>query len=207
MSIARKLRSAEDPMAVQSLLSVLAFVACSDASQLVQLLSCSDGGDTDTSSSPSSSSSALDVAMVKWTERHMEIRTPYDIKLSISALGALLACPHPALDAVVVRGKRMDTGSGIRTRAKSSQQHEQWSHVPLRVKLITLLADSFIEASMQGRESGDGGGGGGGGGEEGDDNDFLEEDEYEFDDDDDDDDEYDDDDDEYAGRWDGTLNI
>lgn len=158
VSIAQKLRTVEDPMAVQSLLSVLAFIARSDASQLVELLSKADGGAGD-------GTSALHVAMLKWTERHMEIRTPYDIKSSITALGSLLACPHPALNAVFVKGKRVDTSTGIRTRARGATQAEQWSQVPLRVKLVMLLADSFIEASTQG-EGGEHGMGQWGGEEE-----------------------------------------
>ena len=63
-------------MAVQSLLSVLAFIANSDATHLVDLLSRANGGTGD-------GPSALQVALAKWTERHMEIRTPYDIKMSI----------------------------------------------------------------------------------------------------------------------------
>jgi len=191
VAIARKLRIVEDPMAVQSLLSVLAFVARSDATQLVDLLSKADGGAND-------GASALQVAMLKWTERHMEIRTPYDIKSSITALGSLLACPHPALNAVVVKGKRVDTGTGIRTRARGVTQAEQWSQVPLRVKLVMLLADSFIEATTQG-EGGEHGMGQWGG-----------EDEYDFDDDDDDDSDgeegsIDEDRRSNAGQWDGKL--
>ena len=151
-------------MAVQSLLSVLAFIARSDPTQLVDLLSQADGGAGD-------GTSALHVAMTKWTERHMELRTPYDIKSSITALGSLLACPHPALNAVLVRGKRVDTGTGIRTRARGVTQAEQWSQVPLRVKLVMLLADSYIEASTQGEGQWQG-----------------EEEEYDFEEDEDDDD-------------------
>jgi hypothetical protein len=190
VAIARKLRTVEDPMAVQSLLSVLAFIARSDAMQLVELLSRADGGAGD-------GTSALNVAMSKWTERHMEIRTPYDIKSSITALGSLLACPHPALNAVVVRGKRVDTGTGIRTRARGVTQAEQWSQVSLRVKLVMLLADSYIEASTQG-EGGENGMGQWGG----------EEEEYDFDDDDDSDGDDGSGDEEKrsnAGQWDGAF--
>jgi hypothetical protein len=176
-------------MAVQSLLSVLAFIARSDATQLVELLSTADGGSGD-------GTSALHVAMSKWTELHMEIRTPYDIKSSITALGSLLVCPHPALNAVAVRGKRVDTGTGIRTRARGVTQAEQWSQVPLRVKLVMLLADSYIEASTQG-EGGEHGMGQWGG----------EEEEYDFDGDEDDSDGDDGSGDEEnrsnAGQWDG----
>jgi hypothetical protein len=134
--------------------------------------------------------------MSKWTERHMEIRTPYDIKSSITALGSLLACPHPALNAVVVRGKRVDTSTGIRTRARGVTQAEQWSQVPLRVKLVMLLADSYIEASTQGEGVEHGMGQWGG-----------EEEEYDFDDDDEDDDDEDDDEENRsnAGQWDVKI--
>ena len=170
-------------MAVQSLLSVLAFIANSDATHLVDLLSRANGGTGD-------GPSALQVALAKWTERHMEIRTPYDIKMSISALGALLSCPHPALDAVIVKGRRLDTGMGIRTRA--SRQVEQWSQVPLRVKLVMLLADSYIEATTQGE----------GGGEWGGTADFQEDREEYDDDDEDDDSDYEGSE---QGMWDGKL--
>lgn len=38
-------------------------------------------------------------------ERQIEVRTPYDIRLTTSALAALLASPHPALDAIQVCGR------------------------------------------------------------------------------------------------------
>ena len=48
--------------------------------------------------------SALEVAMQKWCERQIEVRTPYDIKLTTTALAGLLVAPHPALDAIQVGG-------------------------------------------------------------------------------------------------------
>lgn len=82
--------------------------------------------------------------------------TAYDIKLTTTALGTLLTCGHPALDGIVVRGRRLDTGGSIRTRARARAQAEQWTQVPLRVKLLMLLTDAYIEATTQGgrREGG-----------------------------------------------------
>ena len=129
---------AEDPAAVQSLISVLAHLARSDAAQLVECLS---------------AAGALEPALQKWCERQVEIRTPYDIRLTTGALGALLTCPHPGLDAVGVRGKRTDVGGAIRTRARAAERAEEWSRVPARVKLEMLLADAYIEATTQEEEA------------------------------------------------------
>ena len=49
-----------------------------------------------------------------------------------------------------VKGRRLDTEGGIRTRARARTAAEQWSAVPLRVKLVQLLTDAYIEASTQG---------------------------------------------------------
>lgn len=49
-----------------------------------------------------------------------------------------------------VKGRRLDTEGGIRTRARARTTAEQWSVVPLRVKLVQLLTDAFIEATTQG---------------------------------------------------------
>ena len=80
----------------------------------------------------------------------LQVRTPYDIRLTTSALAALLASRHPALDAVQVKGKRLDTEGAIRTRARARAAAEQWSWVPLRVRLVVLLTDAYIEANAQG---------------------------------------------------------
>lgn len=145
-----------------------------------------------------------------------QIRTPYDIRLTTTALASLLVSGHPAIDAIQVRracrggpaclcilcaclasplsterlpahvpralpphartlrpdpaphaihhpprthcphllrqvkGKRLDTEGGVRTRARARATAEQWSAVPLRVKIVMLLTDAYIEATTQG---------------------------------------------------------
>ena len=49
-----------------------------------------------------------------------------------------------------VKGKRLDTEGGIRTRARAAAQAEQWSAVPVRVKILMLLTDAYIESTTQG---------------------------------------------------------
>ena len=62
--------------------------------------------------------------------------------------------PHRAAQ---VKGKRLDTEGGVRTRARARTQAEQWSSVPLRVKIVVLLTDAYVEATTQGGWVGGGG--------------------------------------------------
>lgn len=74
--------------------------------------------------------------------------------MATAALGALLSCPSPALDAVTVRGARLDVEGGIRTRARAAAAAERWTEVSARVKIVELLADALLE-STEGRGGGD----------------------------------------------------
>lgn len=139
-SIASKLHIAEEPSAVQSLLSVIAHLARLNTILCIDILS---------NAVHRSSQSLFKMTMDKWVERHIEIRTPYDIRLSIVGLGSIAVCAHPAIDALYVKGKRIDTAKAIRTRSKSSIMKEEWSTVPLRVKIGILLVDSYIESLSQ----------------------------------------------------------
>lgn len=134
--VASKLGTAEDPALVQSLISVIASFARIDASQMIDALG----------------APLFQVAMDKWCERHIEIRTPYDIKRSVVALAAVLACPNPMIDEMVVKGQRIDTGPAIRTRSKAVTLKEEWSMIGLRQKILLLLVDSYIEARVAGTD-------------------------------------------------------
>lgn len=48
-----------------------------------------------------------------------------------------------------VKGKRLDTDSGPRTRSRAAQQAERWDSVPLRLKLFVLTVDALAEAQAQ----------------------------------------------------------
>lgn len=141
--VAQKLHTAEDPSTVQSLLSVLATLSRIDTDALINILS-SIGG----------SPAVLQSVMDKWIERHIEIRTPYDIKLSIVALSAILTSNLSILDKISVRGQRIDTSSSIRTRSRAATRKEEWSMVPLRTKIALVLLDSYIESVTQGNAPG-----------------------------------------------------
>lgn len=112
-ALARKLAAAEDSALVQSLITVLAQLAQLDVGQLVSILAGINQPD---------GRSALAAVMDKWVDRQIEIRTAYDIKLTTTALAALVGCGHPALAALQAKGRRLDIASGIRTRARARQQ-------------------------------------------------------------------------------------
>lgn len=124
------------------MLSVIFALARTDANALINLLFDIEGN-----------AGAMQNIMDKWIERHMEIRTPYDIKLSVVALGSILLSTHPAAEGLQVKGKRIDTSTSIRTRSKSQTLKEEWSIVPLKVKIGLLLIDSYIETTTQGSEN------------------------------------------------------
>ena len=48
-----------------------------------------------------------------------------------------------------VRGRRLDTGDGPRTRSRAKTQAEQWESVSLPLKLMALSADALVEALAQ----------------------------------------------------------
>ena len=48
-----------------------------------------------------------------------------------------------------VRGRRLDTDSGPRTRSRAAKQAEQWDAVSLRLKLFVLTVDALLEAQAQ----------------------------------------------------------
>jgi hypothetical protein len=48
-----------------------------------------------------------------------------------------------------VKGRRLDTEGGPRTRTRAKLQAERWSSVPLPVKIFIALVDALIEARVQ----------------------------------------------------------
>jgi hypothetical protein len=48
-----------------------------------------------------------------------------------------------------VKGRRLDTDSGPRTRSRAAKQAERWDAVSLRLKLFVLTVDALLEAQAQ----------------------------------------------------------
>ena len=98
------------------------------------------------------SRNALELVLRAWCAYQPDVQGAFDIKLTTSALAALLASGNPALDAVGVRGELVietgETGQrAIRTRAKArATGPDRYTTVPAATKILELLADAVLEA-------------------------------------------------------------
>ena len=98
------------------------------------------------------SRNALELVLRAWCAYQPDVQGAFDIKLTTSALAALLASGNPALDAVGVRGELVietgETGQrAIRTRAKArATGPDRYTTVPAALKILELLADAVLEA-------------------------------------------------------------
>lgn len=140
VAVAYRLHQAEEPHTVQSLIGFLAFLILTEDVDLVINVLAGNQQTPDPS---------LQLAMDKWTARQMEIRTSYEIRRTLTALGRLLLCPNARMDSTLVKGSRVDTGEGIRTRSRAAKTAETWKFIPLRTKLVIILLDAYIEAAAQ----------------------------------------------------------
>lgn len=50
------------------------------------------------------------------------------------------------LPAPQVKGRRLDTDGGIRTRARAREEAEHWHMVPAPARILALMADTLLEA-------------------------------------------------------------
>ncbi|KAJ4848224.1 hypothetical protein Tsubulata_014396 [Turnera subulata] len=91
--------------------------------------------------------------MSEWTKQQgkysREIQGAYQIKVTTSALALLLSAKHANLDKVNVQGHLIKSAPGITTRSKAKLAPDQWTVVPLPVKILCLLADVLIEIQEQ----------------------------------------------------------
>ena len=93
---------------------------------------------------------ALTAVMRKWTQRQMPEPPPSPPRLPGEGGGAGRGPPGRLGARARPRGRRLDTESGVMTRARRAQRAEAWSEVPLRSKLVQLLIDARIESLTQG---------------------------------------------------------
>lgn len=87
--------------------------------------------------------------MTEWTKQQGEIQGAYQIKVTCSALALLLSTRHSEFAKVNVPGNRIQSNGGITTRAKAKSAPEQWTIIPLPMKVLALLADTLIEIQEQ----------------------------------------------------------
>ncbi|KAG6426161.1 hypothetical protein SASPL_110379 [Salvia splendens] len=85
--------------------------------------------------------------MCEWTKQQGEVQGSYQIKVTTTALALLLLTRHTALGNVNVQGYLIK--AGITTRSRSKVVPDQWTMMPLPVKILALLADALLEAQEQ----------------------------------------------------------
>jgi len=146
--VVHRLATAKMPFFIAGVINALARIAHLACDDLVATLATIPAGDGGT---------GLELVMRAWTQHQNEVQGSYNIKLTTTALMRVLQCQNPALASVVVNGQLIDTGV-IRTRARArSGAAEQWTQVPLSIKILTLLADALAEAAEQGARGDDDG--------------------------------------------------
>lgn len=87
--------------------------------------------------------------MSEWSQLQGEIQGAYQIKVTTTALALLISTRHPELSKVEVQGHLIKTSAGITTRSKARVTPDQWTKIPLPVKIFSLLADTLTEIQEQ----------------------------------------------------------
>nr|GMD27318.1 importin-9 [Ipomoea batatas] len=93
--------------------------------------------------------------MFEWTKMQGEIQGAYQIKVTTTALALLLSTRHAELEKINVQGHLIKSSAGITTRSKAKTAPDQWTVIPLPVKILAILADSLIEIQEQALGDGD----------------------------------------------------
>ncbi|CAF3416511.1 unnamed protein product [Rotaria sp. Silwood1] len=138
-AVLAKLQSSQVLSVQQSLIVVFAHLIQNNLNDVVNFLTSTPGPQ---------GSSAFDFVMYEWVTKQHLFSGPYDIKVSIIALTGLLEYAMTNNDirfqTLIVPGDQIiyhQSGQSIshRTRSKTSKQPEQWTRVPLVVKLFKIL--------------------------------------------------------------------
>lgn len=89
---------------------------------------------------------SLAYVMSEWTKQQGEMQGAYQIKLTTTALALILASRHAEISNIYVQGYLIQsTVRGIVTRSQAKGAPDQWTSVPLPVKLLSLLANVLAE--------------------------------------------------------------
>ncbi|MCO5588833.1 hypothetical protein L7F22_042793 [Adiantum nelumboides] len=99
--------------------------------------------------------SSLEYIMSEWTKHQGEMQGAYQIKVTTTALALILSSRHSELSKMHVQGRVLQpAASGIMTRSRAKGAPEQWTQVPLPVKLLSLLVSAIAEMQEQGAVAG-----------------------------------------------------
>lgn len=90
------------------------------------------------------------LTLEQWCEAHAEVQGAYEIRLSLSALLAIMGAPslQGTLQATSVRGEKIaNAREGVRTRRQAAREAPtQYTVVPLGAKILTVIGAAVLEA-------------------------------------------------------------
>lgn len=93
---------------------------------------------------------SLVYVMSEWTKQQGEMQGAYQIKVTTTALALILGSRHTELSKIHVQGHLIQPAmSGIVTRSRAKGTPEQWTMVPLPVKLLSLIINAMTEMQEQ----------------------------------------------------------
>ncbi|KAI5081597.1 hypothetical protein GOP47_0001340 [Adiantum capillus-veneris] len=96
------------------------------------------------------SPNSLEYVMSEWTKHQGEMQGAYQIKVTTTALALILSSRHSELSKMHVQGRLIQLAtSGIMTRSRAKEAPEQWTLVPLPVKLLSLMVSAMAEMQEQ----------------------------------------------------------
>ncbi|XP_022099879.1 importin-9-like [Acanthaster planci] len=135
-----KMQQADTQSVTQSLLMVFAHLMHSCMEDVLEFLSNVPGP---------TGKPALEFVLTDWVTRQNMFYGAYDNKVSITALSKLLQHminkQDHRLEGIIVKGDQIfNMDEGIRTRSKAAQAPEQWTSIPLQVKIYKLLLGELL---------------------------------------------------------------
>ena len=146
-----RLRTASMPIFITGLVNAVArlvHLAGEDVLHALRGMEGDGGGNEPRSVAPTES--GLSLVLRLWTLHQNDIQGSYNIKVALSALMKIFST-QGLIEDVVVPGVMLDRMPGrIRTRSRArAAGAEEWTQVPVRLKILMLLADALREAREQ----------------------------------------------------------
>ncbi|XP_072973182.1 uncharacterized protein [Typha angustifolia] len=142
-AIVRRIQSCEISGLKSSLIVILArlvHLSAADVDQFINLM---------LSIPANGYANSFAYVMSEWTKLQGEIQGAYQIKVTTTALALLLSTRNAELAKINVQGYLIKSSAGITTRSKAKLAPDQWSMIPLSVKICALLSDTLLEIQEQ----------------------------------------------------------
>ncbi|XP_037091260.1 importin-9-like [Pollicipes pollicipes] len=137
-----KMVSSQTTIVIQSLIMVYAHLVNLQLDAVLSFLSSVPGP---------TGQSALHFLLTEWCSRQHLFYGSYDVKVSVMAMCKLLqhgVNTHDSrLNEITVRGDEViSSGPGMRTRSQRAREPEQWTSIPVLVKIFKLLINELSSA-------------------------------------------------------------